>query len=282
MFTCSKILQAGMPHLDIFGLSELFCLANAGDNHWSLISKLTSRMPSEWKGDQGERIYASFVYASVTYHRHFSVEEDDTIRIECVPRSLLAPFFITETNYIKADSDIVATVRLMSTFSSTNGHSNNKFLRSTIDFHSDPFGETILESTKSRYKEMYRHNDGDLKKTQEHVVNPSVDFNAAKFMYFVNYCQLFKRYESPELSSTVPLKFREIAYFGNVDPFERVTIFSRQKNMNVMSAMNRSSDQKCIARSFSVSLQDQGEIPDVDAGIFGNVQETAGSCNALR
>ena len=69
-----------MPHLDIFGLSEMFCLTNAGNHHWSLISKFTSKTPTEWKNDQGKRIYASFLYTSISYSRNFNVKEDDIRR----------------------------------------------------------------------------------------------------------------------------------------------------------------------------------------------------------
>ena len=112
-------LQIGMPHLDIFGLSESFCLASSGNHHWSLISKFTSKTPTEWKNVHGERIYASFVYTSIAFFRDYCVKEDDIISIECVPCSLQAPLFITETNFFNSDSEIVVTVRLMSTFSAT-------------------------------------------------------------------------------------------------------------------------------------------------------------------
>lgn len=265
MYSSSQILQVGMPHLDIFGLSELFCLSNAGNAHWSLISKLTSKMPTEWRSEEGERIYASFIYTAVTYSRYFDVQEDDTIRVECVPRALRPPFFITETNYINSDAETVVSVKLMSTFSQTYGNSNARFLRSSMDFHSDSFGEAIVESTRNRFKEMQQHDDRILEETDSHLVNPVMDFNAANFMYFANYSQLFKRYECPALHATTPLKFREIAYFGNVDPFERLTIFARRSNMEVVSAMKRSSDQKCIARSFSVNHLNQNDIPSVEA-----------------
>ena len=257
--THSEIFRAGMPHLDIFGLSESFCLSNAGNHHWSLISKLTEKLPTEWTNSQGDRVYASFVYTSVTYFRDFSVSEDDMIRTECAARSLQAPFLITETNYINSNSDIVATVRLMSTFSATNGNSNNKFIKSAIEFHSDSFGATIYDSTRKRCRELRQHDDTGLSKMREHTINPSVDFNAANFMYFANYCQIFKRYECPRLSSTAPVQTREIGYFGNVDPFETVTIFALQDNMSVTSAMVRSSDDKCIARSYCRNYADQSE-----------------------
>ena len=281
MVTCSQTLRVGMPHLDIFGLSEWFCLSNAGSNHWSLISELTSKKPTQWRGGQGERIYASFVYASVSYFRRFSVDEDDTVRIECNLRGLRAPFVISETDYIKSDSDIVATVKLMSTFSTTNGQSNKRFVKSTMDLHSEPFGEPIFDSTRNRYKEIYRYDDRDLKETQEHIVNPSVDFNAANFMYFVNYCQLFKRYESSEAGSMAPPTFREIAYFGNVDPFERITVYSRRKNLQVISAMKRSSDQKCIARSFSVNASNGSQASEVVPALRDRISVDTDSCHPL-
>ena len=65
-------------------------------------------------------------------------------------------------------------------------------------FNSDPFGASHLESTKSQYKEIANFDDTELKEIAEHKVIPSVDFNAAQFMYFANYCQLFKRYENSD------------------------------------------------------------------------------------
>ena len=244
-----------MPHLDIFGLSEMFCLTNAGNHHWSLISKITSKTPTEWKNDQGKRIYASFLYTSISYSRNFNVKEDDVIGINCIPLSFRAPFFISETKYINSRSDIVVRVKLMSTFIIKNGESNSQFVRSSIPLNSEPFGESHLESTRRRYKEINNFDDKELKEIAEHKVNPSVDFNAAKFMYFANYCHLFKRYESSEYNSSIPIEFREIAYFANVDPFERITVYARQEDIKVLSAMKRSSDQKCIARSHSVAFQ---------------------------
>lgn len=247
-------LEVGMPHLDIFGLSEMFCLSNAGNHHWSLISKLSSKTPNEWKDSQGERVYASFVHTFISYNREFEIKESDLIEVSCVPIGFYSPFFMTETRYANYRSDLLVRVRLMSTFLVKNGYSNSKFARSSIAVDREPFGNEILEATNKRYKEMHKADDQALKKMSDHRINPSVDFNAANFMYFVNYSHLFKRYESPELSSSVPLKSREIAYFANIDPFEQVTVYSHQDDKTVLSAMKRSSDHKCIARSTSVNF----------------------------
>jgi probable biosynthetic protein (TIGR04099 family) len=254
-FASNTKLEVGMPHLDIFGLSETFCLSSAGNHHWSLISRMASKSPINWKNSQGERVYASFVYTAISYFRDFEVQEGDVVEVNCFPLGFCSPFFITETEYLNANSDVLVRVRLMSTFLTKNGYSNSKFARSSILVDHEPFGASILEETNRRYKEMNRFDDKDLEKMADYKINPSVDFNAANFMYFVNYCNLFKRYESPELSSSFPLKSREIAYFANIDPFEEVTVYSRQDDMDVQSAMRRSSDRKCIARSSSVSFQ---------------------------
>ena len=248
-------LELGMPHLDIFGLSEMFCLTNAGNHHWSLISKMAARKPTEWKSSRGERVYASFVYTSISYYRQFMVQEGDHVAVHCVPLGFASPFFVTETKYLNGQGDMLARVKMMSSFLVKDGPGNGRFARSSIFIDQEPFGGEILEATQKRYKEMYRFDDSGLAKKAEHAINPSVDFNAANFMYFANYSQIFKRYESPELSSAVPMKSREIAYFANIDPFEQLAIYAREEDMNVLSAMKRSSDQKCIARSSSVNCR---------------------------
>jgi len=252
MQTNGDAFRVGMPHLDIHGLSDTFCLADAGNRHWALIARLTEKRPTEWRGELGERLYASFLYASITHRREVKVREDDTVRVDCAPSGLLAPFFVSDTTYRKPGSGTVTSIRLMSTFSATSGRSNHKFKKSAVPFRCQPFGENLIEATKGRYKEMSRQDDRDLTQKQDHLVHPLLDFNAANFMYFVNYCSLFQRYENPGARSAEPTAFREIAYFGNVDPFEQVTVLSRQQDRNVIAAMTRSSDQKCIARSRSI------------------------------
>lgn len=251
MLASQDSFQVGMPHLDIFGLSEHFCLTHAGNLHWKWISRLTAKRPSEWVSPEGHRIYASFVYTSLSYNRDVTVTEDDEISVVCHPCALKPPFFIAETSYSKTGAGLVATARMMSTLSTAQGRSNTRFAKSSMEFQSNPFGEAELDATRTRFRQLRAHDDRFLVETSQHLVNPSVDFNAAKFMYFANFSQLFKRYECPELGASVPLTFREIAYFGNVDPFEWTCIASRQNAGNVTSAMTRSSDQKCIARSFS-------------------------------
>jgi probable biosynthetic protein (TIGR04098 family) len=254
MSVSQETIRVGMPHLDIFGLSEHFCLAHAGNLHWSWISRLTSKLPTEWRAEDGGRVYASFVYTSLEYDRDITAAEDAVISVECQPLALRAPFFVTETRYLKKGAGAIVTARMMSTFSAIDGRSNKRFIKSSIPFKSQPFGEAVFDSTRGRFRTLRAHDDKTLTKASDHLVNPSVDFNAAKFMYFANFCQLFKRYECPRLSAIAPVSFREVAYFGNVDPFERTTIFSRRNNMNVFSSMVRSSDQKCIARSNSTSV----------------------------
>lgn len=255
--------RAGMPHLDIFGLSENFCLTHSGNLHWSWISRLTEKMPSEWQSQDGRRVYASFIYSSMTYNRRVEVSEDDEISVNCSPLALRAPFFVTETVYSKVNGDVAAAALMMSTFSATNGQSNNRFIKSAIPFRVDAFGEHILEETRQRFRNLRGRNDAALTKASDHLINPSVDFNAAQFMYFANFSQLFKRYECPRLSAAVPLQFREIAYLGNVDPFEWTTITSRRDNTDVSSSLIRASDKKCIARSFSQSAF-RAEIPSFE------------------
>lgn len=262
MLASHDSFHAGMPHLDIFGLSEHFCLTNAGSLHWKWIASLTGKRPSEWISDEGHRIYASFIYTSLTYNRGIEVSEDDEITVVCHPCALKAPFFLTETTYTKAGSGLAATARMMSTLSTAAGRSNTRFEKSLMPFQSKPFGEGQLEEARSRFRQLRTRDDERLVKTNQHLVNPAVDFNAAKFMYFANFSQLFKRYEYPDFTAKTPLAFREIAYFGNVDPFELTCIASHREENDVTSAMTRSSDQKCIARSFSTMAEQRPVKPE--------------------
>ncbi len=277
MLARTQKFRAGMPHLDIFGLSEQFCLSHAGNMHWSWISEFTKNLPSDWQSEDGRRAYASFIYTSITYGRDVETTEDDEIIVECRPLGLRAPFFLSETTYSKPGHGVAACVLLMSTFSATDGPSNRSFIKSSVPFHTDPFGVSLVDETRAKFREMRDRDDGELTHASDHLVNPSVDFNAADFMYFANYCQLFKRYEAPWLSASSPLQFREISYFGNVDAFEKTSIASHRDGMKVHAAMTRSSDHRCIARSYSrcvsnvsaVSVETKAPV-DLDAR-----QETA-------
>ena len=240
-----------MPHLDIFGLSEAFILANAGDIHWSLITKMTAKTPTDWKDDRGNRVYASFVYAYTSYNRNVIVKEGSLVKIKCRALSFDMPFFLTETRYISEQSGLSVTVQLLSAFVVKKDESNRRFVRSTLPIESNPFGQSKLESFKKRHKEIREYECDALIPMAIHKINPSVDFNAAKFMYFVNYSQIFKRYENPEISSSFPMSSREIAYLSNVDPFEQIGIYAHQKGKRILSEIRRSSDQQCIARSIS-------------------------------
>ena len=255
--------RAGMPHLDIFGLSEQFCLSHSGNLHWSWISEFTGRLPSKWQCGSGKRVYANFIYTSLTYNRNISVGEDDEVTVSCKPLAVRAPFVITETIFSKEGAGVIACALLMSTFSSTDGSSNHRFIKSSIPFNVPAFGAELLEETRNRFRELRDRKDDDLTKASDHLVNPSVDFNAAEFMYFANFSQLLKRYESPRLSAEAPLFLREVAYLGNVDPFEWTTIASQRDGLKVNASITRSSGNKCIARSYSkcVSLADPLVLP---------------------
>ncbi|CAD0186815.1 hypothetical protein RUESEDTHA_03726 [Ruegeria sp. THAF57] len=272
MLATHDSFHAGMPHLDIFGLSEHFCLTHAGNLHWKWIATLTAKRPSEWVSADGHRIYASFIYTSLKYNREVEVSEDDEISVVCHPCALKPPFFVTETTYSMAGSGLVATARMMSTLSTSHTRSNTRFGKTSMTFQSKPFGEAELEETRQRFRQLRAHDDRELVQSSQHLVNPAVDFNAAKFMYFANFSQLFKRYEYPELGARMPLASREIAYFGNVDPFELTCISSRRTAGDVISAMTRSSDQKCIARSFSQMVDADQARPA--SSQFGAVAET--------
>ena len=243
--------RAGMPHLDVFGLSDSFCMADAGNRHWEIITRLTGLRPSEWKTVDGTRIYANFVYSNVRYDRRQVISEDDVVHVDCRPLGLRPPFVLTETSYRTEASGILLRVVLMSALTSKVGDSNSVFRRSALSFRSTPFGVAAVERVRARYKEMSVDTDQVLSMQANYEVRPQIDFNAANFLYFVNYARIFKAHEISGSDATAPLLQREISFFGNVDHSDTLVISARTEERDTTASMTRSSDHKCIARSLS-------------------------------
>ncbi len=273
-----KQFRAGMPHLDMFGLSDSFCMADAGNRHWEIIAHLTGLRPSEWRTVDGARIYANFVYSNLRYERQQTVSEDDLVRVDCRPLGLKPPFVLTETSYRTAASGLLLQIVLMSALTSKVGDSNSVFCRSALGFRSAPFGVAAVDRVRNRYKEMSAETDQTLCVQGRYEVKPQIDFNAANFLYFVNYARIFKAYEISGNNAVAPLLRRETFFFGNVDRSDIITIAARSENRDTTASMTRSSDNKCIARSLSRRLLadiGQGQTEPRQAGPTMPIRELA-------
>lgn len=237
-----------MPHLDIFGLSESFLLRLSGHLHWQTLAALYRKPSRDWTDQEGRPIYASFIYSRVTYAGDHRGALDDVARAQCSIVGSQGLSLCTETR-ILIDAAEIATVTLLSAFARRQESGRNVLVRPDLraDTHLPNVHANTIRSVKER-RAALKENGQCAGEIMNFTPSPNLDFNNAKFLYFVAYTEFLIRASAcPERGALI--REREIAYVGSIRPGERIDVCQAQAQTNQL-IVKRSSDDAliCVAR----------------------------------
>ena len=226
-------VRLGMPHLDLHGLSELFALAEAGDRHWRALARRLGRPPSQWRGPNGERAYASIVYSRIDYAGPIRGGEDDETTIATEILGADPPFFASRTRFAIDGAPICAVTLLTATVIRA-GAGNTRFLRADLgERPAAPIEKRACATLRDQRKQVAADTPSDAMRIHRaHTVRPMTDFNNAGFIYFVTFSRLFREMDDQD----APLRRRAISYWGNADAGDALTLGRRGRGDGVADA----------------------------------------------
>jgi probable biosynthetic protein (TIGR04099 family) len=237
--------RVGMPQLGRHGLSEHWLLKECGDRHWlSLAAGLDLPLP-EFRDAAGRKLYAAFTLVRETGARLDAVAEHDRLRIE----SRSCPVGRSQHYGVHAltgiDGARLAKVEMLSAFVRRDRPGENRSMvraslgsegeargpwRSDAALHDDAerFAAAAHAWRKNRWLPRYGFEPEARRALAllEHLPCPSSDFNGADLLYFASFQALVDRAEWAWLGAgdLDTLVEREIAFFGNVDVGEAITV----------------------------------------------------------
>ncbi len=219
----SSEFTVGLPHLDIYTLSEDFALAHSMEYHWSLLASSLGLKSSQWYDRKGERMYAAAIYLSTWFDLDNPISEDAVCLARTEVLAIRKPHALSKTQYL-VDGTCRAEVRLLTSFVKRQRAGSNKKLSVTQDIWLEQdFGSDKIDALlEEHHNAKSRPDAGDVQSTTE--INQIQDFNAANLLYFKNFVRIAKAAEwgqnrgrPPQLNMS-----RDCYYYGNADDGERI------------------------------------------------------------
>ena len=125
--TISGTAIAGLPHLDIFTLSEVRALGEALRGVWQAMGHSLGAPPGQWRDDEGRRIYAAVMALTIHTDLVHPVVEDDALRWDSHLLAIRQPHAFGETVF-SVDGTARMTVRVLTSLVRRDVAGSNKKL----------------------------------------------------------------------------------------------------------------------------------------------------------
>ncbi|BAN28055.1 Pnap_2097 family protein [Caballeronia insecticola] len=250
--------RAGMPQLNIAGLSENWLLKECGDRHWDALSRETQ---SDFISDEGSRAYAAFTSIRLRANGMHELRENDTFRIRS-ELSRIGPVRHFSEHRVAGTTGTIAHVSMMSTFvHRTESRTNRSVARASfanLRGHIAPMNAHIADMQDAARRFRLREADTDLPETACASIDffpcPYNDFNGADFLYFASFQGFVDRaeWQTWRLADTPTLVSRELHYHGNIDVGDSLRLTFRRACIDDTRVahwceIERASDGKKIA-----------------------------------
>ena len=271
--TNTESVEIRMPQMANGALSESWLLKYLGDKHWFLLSEGFNKKSSEFKDENGNRMYATFVRINFSTSPLIRFKENEIINFNSKIEGFGSHTFISSIKGKSSDNVINAT--LLTTFSTRANDNNNEISKSNLDLIPTRIGQLsktpihlndyrllrkgLLEEITSSY--------GNFPITDniifscEYEVNPYYDINGVGLLYFAAYpiisdsCSL--KYFNDLKSLTYQTVYRDIFYFANCNPTDKIIfklnfIDQKEKFIKTLTSLYRQSDNKLLAKILTV------------------------------
>lgn len=270
------IKEIRMPQMANNSLSEFWLLKHLGDTHWQLLTKGFDKKSSEFKNDNNNRLYATFIRIKYEVSPLFTFYENEEISFKSNLKGYGNNTFLSKITGLCSEKRIQAV--LMTTFSERQGKDNTKiskcepkvksskvvsllkkplFLndyrllrKNLIDKIASPFGDFNIEDS-SFY-------------SCDYTINPYHDINGVGLLYYASY---------PIISDSCLLKYnsnlivyhtvyRDIFYFANTHSDDKIIFKLNSINENslqikIITTLYRESDNQLLARILTVKQKEE-------------------------
>ena len=227
----------GMPELCLGGLSETWLLKACGDLHWRLIADVCGVAAADFRAATGEKIYAAFCATQSDNLALDAFAEHDvlTIRSE-IARTSRTRF--ASTHWLQRHGARAGRIVLLSTFvKRVEGGGNRSIAKVALPglpawdalSSTAPIAALAARLRPGRWTEhrgFTYEEQADIGRFDLRPC-PTQDFNGAELLYFCAYQAFADRAEWALLdlpARGVAVRGREIAFHGNLEPGERLTV----------------------------------------------------------
>jgi probable biosynthetic protein (TIGR04098 family) len=269
----TECIEIRMPQMANSALSESWLLKYLGDKHWFLLSDGFNKKSSEFKDENGNRMYATFVRINYSISPLISFKENEIISINSKIEGYGNHTFISSIKGKSSDKEINAN--LLTTFSIRANDNNNEISKSNLDIIATRIGQVsrtpillndfrllrkgLLDEITSSYGNF--PNTDNIIFSCEYEVNPYYDINGVGLLYFAAYpiisdCCSLKYFNNPK-SFSYQTVYRDIFYFANCNPTDKIifqlNFIDQNKNIiRTLTSLYRKSDNKLLAKILTV------------------------------
>ena len=267
--TNTESVEIRMPQMANSALSESWLLKYLGDKHWFLLSEGFNKKSSEFKDENGNRMYATFVRISFSTSPLISYKENEIINFNSKIEGFGNHTFISSIKGKSSACEIYAT--LLTTFSTRANDNNNEISKSNLDLITTRISQ--LSKTPIHLNDYRLLRKGLLEEISssfgnfpitdniifscEYEVNPYYDINGVGLLYFAAYpiisdsCSL--KYFNDTKSISSQTVYRDIFYFANCNPMDKIIfqlnfIDQNENIIRTLTSLYRQSDNRLLAK----------------------------------
>jgi len=271
--TNSESVEIRMPQMANSALSESWLLKYLGDKHWYLLSDGFNKKSSEFKDDNANRLYATFVRISYSTSALINFHENETINFYSKIEGFGSNTFISSINGKSSANEIKAT--LLTTFSVRINDNNNEINKGNLDLVPNRISQLsktpihlndyrllrkgLLDEISSDFG-VFPNTDNVIF-TCDYDLNPYYDINGVGLLYFAAYpivsdsCCL--KYFNDLKSFSYSTIYRDIFYFANCNPADKIIfqlnyIEQKENIIKTLTSLSRQSDNKLLAKILTV------------------------------
>lgn len=267
----SEDIEIRMPQMANSALSENWLIKFLGDTHWQLITKGFQKKSSEFKDENGNRLYSTFVrinYKASPLH-HFS--ENEIIEFNSSIKCFGNNTFLSKIIGNCGEKNISA--KLMTTFSVRENSDNNKISKCEPKVRSNRISQIaktplflndyrllrkgLIEEITTSYGNFHINDDALF--SCEYSITPYYDINGVGLLYYAAY---------PIISDKCLLAYnpdyifyhtvyRDVFYFANSNLDDRIvfhlnSIIQTEKLIKIQTTLYRESDNQLISKILTV------------------------------
>ena len=267
----SEMTEIRMPQMANNSLSESWLLKHIGDTHWQLLAKGFNKKSSEFKSENNNRLYATFLRIKYVIAPLSAFLENEIISFRSNIKGYGNNTFLSEISGECSEKKLQSI--LMTTFSERESMDNTKISKCEPKVKSD---NIVSLSKKPLFLNDYRllrkglieeidspHgvfiiNDEEIYSCF-YDINPYYDVNGVGLLYYAAY---------PLISDSCYLKFfpssinyqtvyRDIFYFANSKSNDRIifklnSISENEFHIKTLTTLYRESDNQLLARILTV------------------------------
>ncbi len=277
--TSKRKYEIRMPQMAVNALSENWLLKEMGDLHWDLLSQGLEQKSSEFKDENGNRLYATFVRISFLISPLHGFLENDTLTLKSeIKRFGNNTYF---TTVIGNSNENMLEANLMTSFTQRQQNDNSKILKSDpkeklnvieqIKYIPEFFNQYRLLKKNLLEELQFNHISfslaNEIISTDDYRINPYYEINGVGLLYFASYpiisdkCTadyLRKIHKVNDFESSYSTIYRDIFYFLNCNIGDHVnfnlhTIEDFEENkLIVTTSLYRVSDKTLMAKIFTI------------------------------